>query len=284
LAGSERLSKSNSEGLRFEEAKNINKSIATLGNCIAALAQEKKKGFFPPSHIPYRDTKLTRILSDCLGGNAKTSICACVAPTALNSEETFSTLYFASRAMTVKINPKLNENIYLKTRDNSVTMSTAPDERSFIDMETKKLKEEVDMLRQQLLQRDSSPISNGLSHITSNKSLILPESVLASNNNSMLQNSRILDPYRREAEYGDFEESRRSKISGRYERPFMLIPSTKENMGSENERGYSKKEQELIKRYAGIIEALQSELTHKEAKISELEDKVERYADRYGEI
>ncbi len=106
-------------------------------------------------------------------------------------------------------------------------MSTAPDERSFIDIETKKLKEEVDMLRQQLLQRDSSPISNGLSHITSNKSLILPESVLASNNNSMLQNSRIFDPYRREGEYGDFDESRRSKISGRYDKPFMLMASTK---------------------------------------------------------
>ncbi len=68
LAGSERLSKSNSEGLRFEEAKNINKSISTLGMCIAALAAEKKKTLpIQNSHVPYRDSKLTRILSDSLG-------------------------------------------------------------------------------------------------------------------------------------------------------------------------------------------------------------------------
>jgi len=279
LAGSERLSKSNSEGLRFEEAKNINKSIATLGNCIAALAQEKKRGFFPPSHIPFRDTKLTRILSDCLGGNAKTSIVACVAPTALNSEETFSTLHFASRAMTVKINPKLNENVYLKARDNSSTMTTI-DEKSFI-MERDKLKEEVDILRFQLLQRDNSPL-HGSQKSPSTKSLILPESVLASHNNSMIQNSRFYEQ-RKDTDQGDYDDSKRSKFSGRYERPFMLISSSKENITSD-ERGYSKKEQELIKRYAGIIEALQSELTQKEAKIAELEDKVERYAETYGDI
>ena len=69
LAGSERLSKSFSEGIRLEEAKNINKSISALGNCIAALANENKKikfSNFSTSHIPFRDSKLTRLLSESL--------------------------------------------------------------------------------------------------------------------------------------------------------------------------------------------------------------------------
>ncbi len=67
LAGSERLSKSNSEGLRSEEAKNINLSISNLGMCIAALAAQKKKAQGnSASHVPFRDSKLTRLLSESL--------------------------------------------------------------------------------------------------------------------------------------------------------------------------------------------------------------------------
>ena len=75
LAGSERLSKTGSEKLRLEEAKNINKSISALGNCIQALASEGGA-----AHVPFRDSKLTRLLTDSLGGNSKTTICACVSP------------------------------------------------------------------------------------------------------------------------------------------------------------------------------------------------------------
>lgn len=69
LAGSERLSKSQPEAMRAEEAKNINKSIAALGNCIAALAKDSRmnKFAFQNNHIPFRDSKLTRLLTDCLG-------------------------------------------------------------------------------------------------------------------------------------------------------------------------------------------------------------------------
>lgn len=90
LAGSERLSKTGSEGLRLEEAKNINKSISALGNCISALASGKSK-----SHIPFRDSKLTRLLTDSLGGNSRTSLVACVSPSLVHFDETYSTLLFA---------------------------------------------------------------------------------------------------------------------------------------------------------------------------------------------
>jgi hypothetical protein len=109
LAGSERISKSGSEGIRLEEAKKINLSISSLGNCINALANNLNL-----QHVPYRESKLTRILIECLGGNSKTSICACVSPYLMNYDETFTTLQFASRAIKIKVNAFVNEKVEMK--------------------------------------------------------------------------------------------------------------------------------------------------------------------------
>eukprot|EP00735_Rhodelphis_limneticus_P007274 TRINITY_DN1978_c0_g1::TRINITY_DN1978_c0_g1_i2::g.22965::m.22965 TRINITY_DN1978_c0_g1::TRINITY_DN1978_c0_g1_i2::g.22965 ORF type:complete len:461 (+),score=0.27,sp/Q54UC9/KIF3_DICDI/40.76/3e-68,Kinesin/PF00225.18/7.7e-89,DUF1076/PF06416.7/0.0082 TRINITY_DN1978_c0_g1_i2:104-1486(+) len=108
LAGSERVSKSLSEGTRLEEAKRINRSLATLGKCIIALARHQ-------SHIPFRESKLTRLLSDCLGSNSKTCICGTVSPDSWDFEESISTLTFLTRAMNVATRPVINENIYATT-------------------------------------------------------------------------------------------------------------------------------------------------------------------------
>ena len=103
LAGSERggLEK----GIRREEGSNINKSLLALGNCINILADKTKKGSF----VPYRDSKLTRLLKDSLGGNIATLMIACVSPSTLSYEETNSTLKYASRAN--KIEKKISRNI-----------------------------------------------------------------------------------------------------------------------------------------------------------------------------
>jgi hypothetical protein len=123
LAGSERLNKTGSENMRLKEAQNINKSIAALGNCIASLANSQEKqsygggGFGQSSsysHIPFRDSKLTRLLSESLSGNCKTTICACINPSLMHYEETYSTLLFATRAMSVYTNALINEKIELK--------------------------------------------------------------------------------------------------------------------------------------------------------------------------
>ena len=114
LAGSERLSKSGSEGLRLNEAKTINKSISALGNCIAALAEGNAI-----SHVPFRDSKLTRLLTDSLGGNSLTCIYACVGPSLLNYDETYSTLLFATRAMHVRTHARVNENVDYKLSGNT---------------------------------------------------------------------------------------------------------------------------------------------------------------------
>ena len=106
LAGSERVAKSGSVGLRLEEAKKINKSISAVGNCVAALTAGVNR-----THVPVRDSVLTRMLSDAFGGNSKTVLCANVGPMASSYEETFGTLNFAKRAMAVRNHVTINESV-----------------------------------------------------------------------------------------------------------------------------------------------------------------------------
>ncbi|CAN0914342.1 Kinesin-like protein KIN-1 [Linum grandiflorum] len=98
LAGSEKVEKTGAEGKLLEEAKTINKSLSALGNVINALTCSSSK----PSHVPYRDSKLTRLLQDALGGNSRTALICCCSPSSSNSSETFSTLRFGTRAKHIK--------------------------------------------------------------------------------------------------------------------------------------------------------------------------------------
>jgi kinesin family protein 3/17 len=104
LAGSERQSKTGATGERLKEATKINLSLSALGNCISALVDGKSK------HIPYRDSKLTRLLQDSLGGNSKTLMIATLSPASYNYDETLSTLRYANRAKNIKNKPKINED------------------------------------------------------------------------------------------------------------------------------------------------------------------------------
>jgi len=105
LAGSERVRRTISKGTRLSEAKSINTSLSALGNVIAALAEQNV------THVPYRDSKLTRLLQDSLGGTASTALIATIGPAAVNYGETLSTLLFAQRCMAVKITPIKHEEI-----------------------------------------------------------------------------------------------------------------------------------------------------------------------------
>ena len=104
LAGSERQSKTQAVGDRLKEATNINKSLLTLGNVISALVDGTS------THIPYRDSKLTKLLADSLGGNTKTLMIANVGPADWNYDETITTLRYANRAKNIQNKPKINED------------------------------------------------------------------------------------------------------------------------------------------------------------------------------
>ncbi|XP_044019738.1 chromosome-associated kinesin KIF4 [Aphidius gifuensis] len=105
LAGSERSKKTGATGERFKEGVNINKGLLALGNVISALGDNNSSAF-----IGYRDSKLTRLLQDSLGGNSMTLMIACVSPADYNIEETLSTLRYADRAKKIKNKPIINQD------------------------------------------------------------------------------------------------------------------------------------------------------------------------------
>ncbi|KAI9489113.1 kinesin heavy chain [Zychaea mexicana] len=105
LAGSEKVGKTGASGQTLEEAKKINKSLTALGMVINALTDGKS------SHIPYRDSKLTRILQESLGGNSRTTLIINCSPSSYNEAETLSTLRFGVRAKTIKNKAKVNADL-----------------------------------------------------------------------------------------------------------------------------------------------------------------------------
>ena len=126
LAGSERQSKTGSTGERFKEATKINLSLANLANVISKLVKQS-------SHIPYRDSELTRLLQDSLGGNSKTIMVANIGPANYNYDETCNTLRYANRAKQIKNKPKINEDPK--------------------DAKLREYQEQIAKLRQQLLEK-----------------------------------------------------------------------------------------------------------------------------------
>ncbi|KAF9419822.1 hypothetical protein BGZ94_009315 [Podila epigama] len=107
LAGSERLKRTSAIGDRAKEGISINAGLHALGNVISALGDPSKKA----SHVPYRDSKLTRLLQDSLGGNALALMIACVSPSEVNLGETLNTLKYANRARNIKNSSSLNQEI-----------------------------------------------------------------------------------------------------------------------------------------------------------------------------
>jgi kinesin family member 4 len=106
LAGSERQSKTKAEGLRLKEGININLGLLALGNVISVLGEDNPTN--KPKHVPYRESKLTRLLQDSLGGNSHTLMIACASPADSNCEETLNTLRYADRARKIKNKPIVN--------------------------------------------------------------------------------------------------------------------------------------------------------------------------------
>ncbi|EPZ35610.1 kinesin-domain-containing protein [Rozella allomycis CSF55] len=124
LAGSEKVKESQASGGTFNEMLNINKSLLTLGNCISALSDPKKKN----GHIPFRDSKLTKLLADSLGGNGYTLMIACISPSSYNLNESLKTLRYANRAKNIRNKPVIqmdprDELIMQYKRENKILKS-----------------------------------------------------------------------------------------------------------------------------------------------------------------
>ena len=157
LAGSERASATQNRGIRLIEGANINRSLLTLGNCINALCDAMSKGIKKP-YVPYRDSKLTRLLKDSLGGNARTVMIANVSPSINTFDDTYNTLKYANRAKNIKTvvtRNVLNAQYHISNYVNIIN----------------NLKNEIALLKQQIASKNKNNIDESIINIKINNSI-----------------------------------------------------------------------------------------------------------------
>ncbi|GMF42515.1 unnamed protein product [Phytophthora fragariaefolia] len=172
LAGSERVRRTNAEGARFKEGVNINRGLLALGNVINALCDRSRTSSVV-AHVPYRDSKLTRLLQDSLGGNSKTLMIACISPADANYEETSNTLRYASRARSIENQAVVNKE---RSTENEVAF----------------LKRQLEIVQLQLLQQTHSVIDGSAQVDRHNISALDENEKLLSNINSLIMENQRL--------------------------------------------------------------------------------------------
>ena len=148
LAGSERGSVSDARGKRLREGANINKSLLALANCINALVDGKK-------FVPYRDSKLTRLLKDALGGNARTVMIANLSPSSYTWEDTHNTLKYADRAKNIRVDAKVN------LREQAMPTEMMPQVISSLKSEVERLKYQLQLRNKEMTRLVKNPSSSG---------------------------------------------------------------------------------------------------------------------------
>uniref|UniRef100_A0A671WCH4 plus-end-directed kinesin ATPase n=1 Tax=Sparus aurata TaxID=8175 RepID=A0A671WCH4_SPAAU len=181
LAGSERADSTGAKGTRLKEGANINKSLTTLGKVISALAEVNKKKKKVENFIPYRDSVLTWLLRENLGGNSRTAMVAALSPADINYDETLSTLRYADRAKQIRCNAVINED---------------PNNRL-----VRELKEEVARLKDLLYAQGLGDIIE--SECPSNKTLVHPhetEKIIAELNETWEEKLRRTEAIRMDRE------------------------------------------------------------------------------------
>lgn len=148
LAGSERVAKTGAEGVGFQEGVNINYELMVLGNCIAALTAKGN------THVPYRDSKLTMLLRDSLGGNARTMMIAALGPADYNFSETMSTLRYAERAKKIENKPKVNmdpkDALLLKLKEELAELEQKVNQKNQLNAEMGASEEAIEAMEQNL--------------------------------------------------------------------------------------------------------------------------------------
>ncbi|AOA61123.1 Kinesin-related motor protein [Komagataella phaffii CBS 7435] len=172
LAGSERAAATKNRGIRLHEGANINKSLLSLGNCINALCDPRRR-----NHVPYRDSKLTRLLKFSLGGNCKTVMIVCISPSSGHYDETLNTLKYANRAKEIKT--KLIRNQHNLTRHvGSYLKMITEQKQEIMDLKSRESRvvENALLKRENVVsscQEEFSKILQGLKHSLASKSNIL---------------------------------------------------------------------------------------------------------------
>ena len=228
LAGSERIKKTGATDMRLEEAKKINVSLLALGNVISALSDNKS------NHISYRDSKLTRLLQESLGGNAKTSLIVTVSPSDYNREETISSLFFASRAMKVENKPKVNKSVDYQALCIKLQydLDKLNDEYAKLKIEYDKVVNELDKIKKgELYLKTQKKL--GIDYIDNNNSESNDNTIIENNDNENISTSNSLPHTERDKrKYNDEESTNQEikKITNNYKNQIKKLEKFYENI------------------------------------------------------
>ncbi|RUS77150.1 hypothetical protein EGW08_015085, partial [Elysia chlorotica] len=233
LAGSERLKRTGATGDRAKEGISINCGLLALGNVISALGDKAKRG----SHVPYRDSKLTRLLQDSLGGNSRTLMIACISPTDQDFMETLNTLKYANRARNIK---------------NKVTANQDKASRQLAA-----LRAEVAALQQELQEYKTGKRTVDADGVESVNDLVLENSMLQSENDKLRQRIKVLQ------DSVSTMQTRSAQMLGD-----AAIASL--TAGSANGEVSNEEVHNMIRKYIEEIEELKTKLTESESLCDQL--------------
>ncbi|KAI7731992.1 hypothetical protein M8C21_030180 [Ambrosia artemisiifolia] len=228
LAGSERAKKTGADGMRLREGIHINKGLLALGNVISALGDDKKRK--EGGHVPYRDSKLTRLLQDSLGGNSKTVMIACVSPADTNAEETLNTLKYANRARNIQNKAIVN--------------------RDPVTAQMQRMKNQIEQLQAELLyvKGDSSTPFEELQ-------ILKQKIALLETSNAELQNQL-------QEHQVNFEHLTKQAIEAQFEKDKLLLKleSARDGKPWDEIDSDSNKDADLLKTYVTKVQELEGEL------------------------
>ncbi|CAD8043079.1 unnamed protein product [Paramecium primaurelia] len=275
LAGSERVRVTGATGQRLEESKKINQSLSALGNVIAALTENR--GAKP--HIPYRDSKITRLLEDSLGGNCKTTFMAMISPAIDAFGESLSTLKFANRAKTIKNTPIVNQD---------------GDQGALL----RKYQLEIQKLKQELEERSKQPLENLVNELEKEKQKALEDkqeaqSAYEQRSNDLFKetelrkqleekisalNSQMLVGGQKIEETPQFQsalEKQQRLIRQQYQE--KLTELEKERQSIEEDKAQTDKYKQLLLKQRDIMIALTNRLNDRDETILQLQEELDVY-------
>ncbi|CAD8137942.1 unnamed protein product [Paramecium pentaurelia] len=275
LAGSERVRVTGATGIRLEESKKINQSLSALGNVIAALTELKQ----PKSHIPYRDSKITRLLEDSLGGNCKTTFMAMISPAIEAFNESLSTLKFANRAKNIRNTPMVNQD-----QDQGALL--------------RKYQLEIQKLKQELDERSKLPIDSMVSELEKERQKALEDkqevmSAYEQRNRDLVQeremrkqleekisalNSQMLVGGQKIEETPQFQnalEKQQKLIRQQYQEKLQELEKERQNI--EEDKAQTDKYKQLLLKQRDIMIALTNRLNERDETILQLQEELDAY-------
>ena len=269
LAGSERIRITGTTGQQLEESKKINKSLSCLGNVINALTDKKNKN----NYIPYRDSKLTRLLQDSLGGNCKTTMIAMISPSQDAFSESLSTLYFAQRAKKIKNRPIINEDV-----NNRALIRKYENElqnlKNELELKNKMLKNnglvmQLQEEKEQALQDKNEAIRE--LEKASRQYLIEREEKLKLEKKIQMMSEQMITGGHKIEETPQFQTALKNQLK-LYENKILEIE--KERQQLEEDKAENKEYKELLLKQRDIMNALTYKLNERDEYIAQLQEQL----------